>query len=40
MWGKWGNNMAELRNPLKLLKNLGWGDKKLGMVKQPGTHIF
>ena len=23
----WGNNMAELGNPFKVLKNLGWGTK-------------
>ena len=30
--GKWGNNMEELGNPLKVLKNLVLGT--------PGTHIF
>ena len=38
--GKRGNNMTELGNPLKVLKNLGSGTKKIGMARKPGTHIF
>ena len=38
--GKRGNNMTELGNPLKVLKNLGSGTKKIGMVGKPGTHNF
>ena len=32
--------MAELGNPLNMLKNFRVGGKKLGLVGQPETHDF